>query len=101
MLTDAATGAVHPVAMEPGKLVAWPKTGFRQRVEGASPSRWRRILGPMATDPGAAGGGPKALVGLGTNEVICFWVAWWDCASVAWWALASARPASSRCCEPK
>lgn len=75
VLTDTASGAEHRVPIEPGKLISWPNAGFRHRVENASPSVRRRMLGPMAFDAAS-----NALVGVG-GPVQCTAVAGYECVS--------------------
>lgn len=66
VLTDVLTGAETRLAIEPGKLISWPNAGFSHRVENASPSVLRRILGPMAVDKVT-----QSLVAVGFNPEDC------------------------------
>lgn len=66
VLKDTATGAEQRVPIEPGTFVSWPNARFSHRVEGASPSVWRRMLGPMAVDAAS-----NALVAVGTFSTLC------------------------------
>lgn len=66
VLTDVLTGAEHRLAIEPGKFISWPNAGFSHRVENASPSMIRRMLGPMAVDKGT-----NSLVAVGFTDTPC------------------------------
>ena len=59
VFTNTATGVEERVAIAPGKLISWPNTGFRHRVE-ARGSMPRRLLGPMVLDVASG-----ALLGVG------------------------------------